>query len=110
MRQDGLYRKLLNSKRWRELRVKKLNNNPLCESCLRKGITRAASCVHHITPVESAKSDADAVALCYSYSNLQSLCRECHNEIHIAERYNSKAKHKERELDRQSKWRIRFKV
>ena len=63
------------STRWLKLRQIKLNHSPLCEQCLKEGRTTAATLVHHIKPIEEGGA-------MYDYSNLMSLCSECHNKIH----------------------------
>lgn len=63
------------STRWLKLRQLKLNHSPLCEHCLKEGRTTAATLVHHIKPIEDGGE-------MYEYSNLMSLCTECHNKIH----------------------------
>ena len=76
------YQRLLNSKRWKELRAWKLNTQPLCELCEAEGYVRSAIDVHHIVPVESARSPLEMEALCYNPNNLQSLCISCHVKVH----------------------------
>ena len=44
-RHSKLYQHLMNSKRWKELRLKKLQANPLCERHLKEGKVVAATCV-----------------------------------------------------------------
>jgi 5-methylcytosine-specific restriction protein A len=51
-----------------------LQINPLCVSCLKEGITRAARVVDHIIP---HKGD---MKLFWDRSNWQSLCIEDHNK------------------------------
>ena len=101
------YRQLLNSALWRDVRAEQIRRQPLCEQCKSAGRVVAAECVHHIVPVETAKTDADMVRLCFSYGNLQSLCRECHHALHHAERYNSRAAHRQREAERLARWKER---
>ncbi len=105
MSKSAIYKKLIQSETWRRIRLAKLEHNPACEQCAAKGRTTAATCVHHITPVESATSEQEAAALCYSMSNLQSLCYECHSAIHCAKRYNGRAAHKERTADCVARWK-----
>jgi len=104
MSKSKLYIKLINSKQWRVTRHEALEREPMCEVCKANGRYRAAQCVHHIIPVESAYSDDQAERLCYDMSNLQSLCFKCHSEIHKSERYNSKEKHKERQSQKVQQW------
>ena len=76
------YQKLLNSRRWKELRVWKLQHNPLCELCQQEGYVRASVDVHHIKPVESATSLKEMEELCFSPANLMALCIPCHVKVH----------------------------
>lgn len=76
------YQRLLNSRRWKELRVWKLQHNPLCEICKAEGYVRAAVDVHHIKPVESARTLMEMEQLCFDANNLQALCIPCHVRVH----------------------------
>lgn len=77
------YQRLLNTKRWKELRAWKLQQNPLCEMCQAEGYVRAAVDVHHIRPVESAHSVSEMEQLCYDIKgNTMSLCIPCHVKVH----------------------------
>ena len=82
MSRDKDYQRLLNSMRWKELRVWKLQHNPLCELCQAEGYVRAAVDIHHIKPVESAHSLQEMEQLCYDPSNLMALCIPCHVKVH----------------------------
>lgn len=62
------------SAKWRKLRARKANDSPLCETCLTYNIIKPVDIVDHIKPV------LDYPKLAYVYSNLQSLCHQCHNE------------------------------
>ena len=86
MSKDATYRRLIQAKEWRTLRNAYLAEHPQCEECLAQGRYVAANCVHHITPVESAKDEQTARALCYSVSNLRALCLAHHSGIHRADR------------------------
>lgn len=103
-----LYIKLMNSKEWRSLRARKLAANPLCERHLRQGKVVAASVVHHIIEVESGHTEVECRTLAFSWQNLQSLCRECHAEIHKAARSHSLEAHRQRESDRLEQWKSRL--
>ena len=59
------------SRKWRSLRSLKLEQNPLCEECERKGILTPAQMVDHIVPINKGGAPLDM-------SNLQSLCNKCH--------------------------------
>lgn len=98
------YQQMLNSKRWRELRIWKLTQNPLCELCEAEGYVRSAVDVHHKVPVESARSIEEMRELCYNPSNLQSLCIPCHVKVHQEERSHSREAHQQREDERLQRW------
>ncbi len=84
------YRRLITSKRWRELRAIKIASNPLCEDCLLDDRATLATEVHHIVPIESAHSIAEMERLAFDYTNLRSLCEKCHQKTH--ERMHSRGK------------------
>ena len=56
------------TKRWKNLRRRKLAMNPICESCTE----RLAEHVHHI------KDIYEFPELVFVMSNLESICRVCH--------------------------------
>ena len=62
-------------RRWDKLRNKKRQQDPLCERCLAAGRTKPMDLVHHIFPIKDGGQK-------YMWSNLQSLCKECHDHIH----------------------------
>ena len=90
MSRNPTYIKLIQTNRWRELRLTKLMNNPLCEVCEREGRSSLASEVHHIKPVESVYAQQAMEHLMYSYDNLMSVCHQCHVSIHIDMKSHSK--------------------
>ncbi len=59
------------SRRWRSLRALKLQKDPLCEECMRKGVLVPAHMVDHIVPINKGGAPLDL-------NNLQSLCNHCH--------------------------------
>lgn len=97
----------MNSKRWHEVRARKVAQNPLCEECQKRGVVKPTQCVHHVTEIESAKTDAEAWDLATSMNNLQSLCYDCHHRIHKERLSHSKAMHKERNKTRLQQWAAR---
>ena len=99
------YQHLLNSKRWKQLREWKLQQNPLCELCEAEGFVRSAIDVHHKTPVESARTPQEMEQLCFNPSNLQALCISCHSKVHREARSHTKASHQQREHDRFERWK-----
>ena len=84
MSRDKNYQRLLNSKRWKLIRVEYLRAHPLCERCQAEGYIRSAIDVHHITPVEWAKTEQEMERLAYNVdgNNLQALCIPCHIKVH----------------------------
>lgn len=56
---------------WRRLRAVKLEQNPMCEECERKGQYTPAQMVDHIVPINKGGGALDL-------DNLQSLCNACH--------------------------------
>jgi len=104
MAHSRLYIKLMNSREWRLLRAQKLTDQPLCEMCWAKGYVRAAQCVHHIIEVESGRNEQECRDICYRYSNLQSLCYECHQEVHKARGSYKRDGHQQRENERLQRW------
>lgn len=59
----------LNSHKWRKLRAYILHESPLCEHCIDRGLTVAATDVDHVDGNPGNNSMA----------NLQSLCHQCHS-------------------------------
>lgn len=116
MSRDKQYQKLLNSKRWKELRAQYLRDHPLCERCLREGeeagikggYVRAAIDCHHRIPVESAQTSAEMERLCYSEDNLEALCVECHIKTHKEMRKGTKENRQERAQERLARWNDRI--
>ena len=86
MSRDPRYQKLLNDKRWKMLRAAVFRRtNGLCELCLKEGFITPGVDVHHIRPVEQAKTveGPDGMrARCYDPSNVMLLCVPCHIKVH----------------------------
>jgi len=98
------YQRMLNNKRWVQLRASYLQKHPLCELCLAEGYTKAAVDVHHKTPVESFSTLAEMETACYSWENLQALCIPCHVKIHKEMGRATKENHIKRQSDRLARW------
>ena len=95
MSRDPRYQKLLNSKRWQEVKVIVWRRaEGLCERCKAEGrLTPGVDC-HHILPVEGAKTldGPDGMeARCYNPNNCQLLCVPCHIKVHQEARSHTKA-------------------
>lgn len=86
MSRDKQYQKLLNDKRWKLLRAAVFRRtNGLCEMCLKEGFITPGVDVHHIRPVEQAKTveGPDGMrARCYDPNNVMLLCVPCHIKVH----------------------------
>ena len=66
------YNRFYKTSTWVKLSHRTLQNNPVCVSCLHKGIIKKADLVDHIVPIREnwgKRLDPD---------NLQSLCYHCH--------------------------------
>lgn len=61
---------------WQKVRAFKTNRDPLCEICLKRGLTVPLDVVHHIQPIETHPR------LRLVMENLMSLCNACHETIH----------------------------
>lgn len=70
--------------KWKMLSERKRAVDPLCEACEKAGRVRPAVHVHHIESITKSPH------LRLVWSNLQSLCAECHSEIEAAKRCNRK--------------------
>lgn len=104
MSRDKEYQRLLNSAKWRELRAWKLQQNPLCELCQAEGFIRSSVDIHHIVPVESAKTRDEMARMCFDPSNLQALCIPCHIRVHKEMGKGTKVNHKERTNQYLKRW------
>ena len=60
---------------WKRIRDRYAAAHPLCERCLKAGRMTPLEEVHHILPVSRGGT--------HDESNLISLCRSCHNIIHL---------------------------
>lgn len=73
--------KIYQSTKWRELRQAKLMSQPLCEKCLAENIIKPAEDVHHIDSFMNYTGTL-RLAKAFDFSNLMSVCKECHYKIH----------------------------
>ena len=64
-------------RRWKQIRARVIQENPLCEECLKDGRYTPAEQVHHVKPLsEGGTHDA---------GNLMALCSSCHSGITLGE-------------------------
>lgn len=79
------------SKAWQKCRTSYVKSvGGLCERCLKQGLYRPAEIVHHkewLTP-----ENIHDPRITMAWSNLEALCRECHEAEHSDA--NKKAKHR----------------
>ncbi|ANZ98177.1 hypothetical protein BFC20_10920 [Brochothrix thermosphacta] len=70
------YTKFYQSSEWKQARMTKLVNQPLCEECLKNKNVKQGQIVHHIIEL---KEDWEQRV---NQNNLETICRECHNKHH----------------------------
>ena len=96
MSRDKRYQRLLNDKRWKLLRAEVFRRaSGLCEMCKAEGFITPGVDVHHIRPVEQAKTVQEMERRAYDPSNCQLLCVACHIKVHQDMRTHTKEKVKE---------------
>lgn len=91
---DERYRKLIHTRKWRELRKKKLTSTIWCEDCRDAGRNELATEVHHVTPILSSDLPSQMAELAYDYNNLRALCHRCHCRRHSMKWKDKKAQAK----------------
>ena len=64
-----------NGRAWKRIRDRYAREHPLCEWCEKNGRLTSAEEVHHILPISLGGT--------HDKSNLMSLCKSCHNKIHL---------------------------
>ena len=103
---------IYNSREWKELRIQKLRANPLCEQCIKDGeavgipggYVRSATCVHHVVPIETARTKDEMRRLAFDVNNLRALCFACHARIHKELGSNTAKIVRQRAEARQDRW------
>ena len=96
---------IYNSREWKELRIAKFRStNGLCEECLKQGIVTSARCVHHVVPIETARTKDEMKRLAFDVNNLRALCFACHARIHKELGSNTAKVVKARAEARQDRW------
>ncbi len=97
---------IYNSREWKELRIAKLRStNGLCEECMKEGIVTAARCVHHVVPIETARTKDEMKRLAFDINNLKALCFACHARIHKELGSNTAKIVRQRAEARQDRWK-----
>lgn len=78
--------KAYNNTTWRKLRNTFLREHAVCADCISKGRVTPAQDVHHIkSPFKNGEINYN---LLLDYTNLVSLCKECHAERHNKDQGN----------------------
>ena len=96
---------IYNSREWKELRIAKLRSTDgLCEECMKQGIVTAARCVHHVVPIETARTKDEMKRLAFDVNNLRALCFTCHARIHKELGSNTAKIVRQRAEARQDRW------
>ena len=103
---------IYNSREWKELRRAKLSVQPLCEQCQKDGeaagipggYIRSATCVHHVVPIETARTKDEMKRLAFDPHNLMALCFACHARIHKELGSNTAKIVRQRAEARQDRW------
>ena len=95
MNRDPEIEKFYTGRTWRACRAKFAESKGgLCERCLARGIINAGSkerpleC-HHKIPLTAQNVHDPAVAL--NWDNLETLCKECHDQEHDKKRWRADA-------------------
>ena len=91
------------SKEWQDCRASYIQEHPLCEICLEKGIINPAVIVHHKIHLNEDNYQDTTISL--NHDNLQSVCQACHNEIHFKKTRTSRwsfDENNELQIDRQA--------
>ena len=72
----------------------------LCEECLKKGIVKAGTQVHHIKPLTVDNITDPNITL--SWKNLELVCEECHTHIHevMKKRTSGSKRHRRYEVNK----------
>lgn len=74
--------KVYHSSLWRNLRLWKLNENPLCEICLIERKVTGADHIHHLKSFVGIENKVERDKVAYDPDNLMSVCETCHARIH----------------------------
>ena len=99
--------RIYNSREWRELRAAKLRSTRgLCERCLAQGYYVPATLVHHVVPIETArtKDELRRLALDCGLGGLMALCTACHGAVHRELGSSTRAMVKDRATARKDRW------
>lgn len=99
--------RIYNSRAWKELRAAKLRSTRgLCERCLAQGYYVPATLVHHVVPIEAArtKDELRRLALDCGINGLMALCTACHGAVHRELGSSTRAVVMSRATARKDRW------
>jgi len=86
--------KYYNSTSWHNLRNYYIKHHPFCEICEENGRVRLGEEVHHKTEFLSGNTEEERWQLLLDEDNLQTLCKECHHNIHSQKKKSTLSPHK----------------
>ena len=90
--------KAYNNSSWKKLRETYLKEHAVCQDCISKGKITPATDIHHIkSPFKDGEIN---YSLLLDYTNLVSLCKECHGNRHATEQGHKTAQLIIEELDK----------
>lgn len=70
------------SRAWTNLRAWYMLDHPLCENCIKYGISTPATDCHHKIPFRTGETKDKKWELFLDPDNLEALCESCHHRIH----------------------------
>lgn len=80
---SNLRKKLYADRLYQKVRKLYFMEHPLCEECLKRGLTVQSRDVHHkVSPFKDNLSMVERYFLLRNPSNFISLCRDCHQKAH----------------------------
>lgn len=83
MSRDRRYQRLLNDRRWTEVkRIVWRRANGLCEECMKEGFVTPGVDCHHVIPVETGRTVQEMERLAYDVNNCRLLCVAHHIKTH----------------------------
>lgn len=71
---------------------------------MKQGIVKSARCVHHVVPIETARTKEEMKRLAFDVNNLKALCFACHARIHKEMGSNTAKIVRQRAEARQDRW------
>lgn len=100
-------RKFYSSKAWQDCRNEYAKRrHHLCEDCLKRGIYKPGTIVHHKIEIDPVTIEKPEIAL--NFNNLELLCRDCHAARHEQSggRWSEVNKRRREARDARNRYRI----